>query len=278
MCKPASEGGQRCVAHTRPALNKATRRYREDPSVGNYNALQFARAAYASTPTGQRDLATELTTAEPGSETALDIEAALRRGAQVRERNKAVAAAMREHRVNAQAASAIIAHAQAADDEVDALVSSPRTRSRYEAAIRDDLTDAQDERLSRDDNFGVRQARARRTRNPEVMLRLAQDGEAVYDVVHNPHATEAVIAQARVTSEGNPARNAILDQIARHPNTSGATLLRIADTPSLRTQIAIARHPNAPTHLLLSQMHHPEPLVREAARTALAQRTEQPAT
>lgn len=51
MCKPVSEGGQRCAAHTRPAYQAAT------PGT---SAWDDAAAAYASTPAGSVDLHTEL--------------------------------------------------------------------------------------------------------------------------------------------------------------------------------------------------------------------------
>lgn len=61
MCKPLSEGGQRCAAHTRPAFEDALAQIREiDKSQGDPSQrlislmkLEESAAAYASTPEGE---------------------------------------------------------------------------------------------------------------------------------------------------------------------------------------------------------------------------------
>lgn len=89
MCKTVREGGQRCAAHTRPRYERAT------PGTEDWD--RYA-ASYASTPSGQRQLTMELAAAEPDSDHAAALAQALKRGAQIRERDAAAYAAIQEGR------------------------------------------------------------------------------------------------------------------------------------------------------------------------------------
>ena len=102
MCKPQSEGGQRCAYHTRKALTAAAVEYHAAPTEAKHEALQEALADHASTPTGKKELQAELALLWPGSAEALDRREALRRGEQIRERNAAVRDAVRAAKPGAQ--------------------------------------------------------------------------------------------------------------------------------------------------------------------------------
>lgn len=69
MCKPVAEGGQRCAAHTRPAYEAAT------PGTPEWDD---AAAAYASTPTGSRELQEDLVRADEAHLKALSDASAIR--------------------------------------------------------------------------------------------------------------------------------------------------------------------------------------------------------
>lgn len=119
MCKPASEGGQRCAANTRKALAKAKAasaaaelNYREasveDQPLARLASLGQARAAttealfhamveHASTPSGRREYEADLAKAQADGDGFAVTQASgvLLRGAELRERNKAVAGAVK---------------------------------------------------------------------------------------------------------------------------------------------------------------------------------------
>lgn len=95
MCKPASEGGQRCAAHTRKALVKAREALAADPTA--YEAVLTAEAEHASTPAGRKELEAEYLAAE-SPVTRADLREALRRGDEIRERARAAAAAVQARR------------------------------------------------------------------------------------------------------------------------------------------------------------------------------------
>jgi hypothetical protein len=95
MCKPQSEGGQRCAAHTRTAMLQATDQFDRTNSLDDYDRLQAARADHASTPSGRREFQVRLEALTPTSGEAIDLQQALRRGELIRERNTAVAAALK---------------------------------------------------------------------------------------------------------------------------------------------------------------------------------------
>ena len=93
MCKPISEGGQRCAAHTRTAFRHATPGTRE---------WDDAAAAYASTPTGRRELQAvldDLQTTSPSlrsPDVMAAVSHALQRGTELREQTVAVKRAISE--------------------------------------------------------------------------------------------------------------------------------------------------------------------------------------
>lgn len=118
MCKPASQGGQRCASHTRKAVAAATERYEaakeavanatEQMTIGEHedmmverrdagHALFQAQVEHASTPTGQRELRAALGEAEAAGDGLASMQASglLQRGEELRERNKAIADAIK---------------------------------------------------------------------------------------------------------------------------------------------------------------------------------------
>jgi hypothetical protein len=94
MCKPQSQGGQRCAAHTRGPWEAAEAAYVDRPSARNALTLREARVEHASTPTGRRELEDRLTSVHPMSPEAEELNEALTRGALLREKNKAMADAL----------------------------------------------------------------------------------------------------------------------------------------------------------------------------------------
>lgn len=78
MCKSAAQGGQRCAAHTRPTYRAA--------SFGT-PAWDEAAAQYASTPSGEREIALDVAVAEQQNQfdRAAALRTALRVGASRRQ-------------------------------------------------------------------------------------------------------------------------------------------------------------------------------------------------
>lgn len=94
MCQSAAEGGRRCAAHTRAALDRARAAMDADPAnYDAYEALTDALAFHASTPTGERELREQLDEYDPSDPERVDLQAALDRGAALRERANAAQAA-----------------------------------------------------------------------------------------------------------------------------------------------------------------------------------------
>jgi gamma-glutamylcyclotransferase (GGCT)/AIG2-like uncharacterized protein YtfP len=88
MCKPISEGGQRCAAHTRPKFQAA---------VAGTQAWDDAAADHASTRTGHDELLHLFWAAEEAGdvEQMVALETAMKRGQQIRDANEAAAEAIR---------------------------------------------------------------------------------------------------------------------------------------------------------------------------------------
>ena len=84
MCRAIRDGGQRCAAHTRPAFLAST------PGTAEWDD---AAAAYASTPTGARELIDRMAAAAATGdvETEVALRTALSRGGQIAEANRATA-------------------------------------------------------------------------------------------------------------------------------------------------------------------------------------------
>ena len=108
MCKPQKQGGQRCAAHTRPAMEKAEAAYRADPTPERSDALRKARGEYASTPQGAAALAArlqELTDSaqlhdlapEFSNPDILALEEALARGRMIHDANQEARAIIADH-------------------------------------------------------------------------------------------------------------------------------------------------------------------------------------
>lgn len=60
MCKSQAEGGRRCAAHTRTALESATAAYNANPTIENEDRLAEARAQHASTDGGYEEIGLQL--------------------------------------------------------------------------------------------------------------------------------------------------------------------------------------------------------------------------
>lgn len=234
MCQPKSRGGQRCAFHTRNALTEAHGAYYRNPSAQNWERVQEARAEYAATPGGRAAMEQEL--ARVGVDTAegIDLAAALRRGEQIGERNKAVGAALRNGSPLPVGAGDALADRYARTvkaaspdlhpDVVDLYTHDPVASIRLAIAKRDDLTEAQAARLAGDENFGVRQALARHTRHQAVLASLVGDSESVVDLAHNPHAQAPLLDRLVAASNSLSVTGiAVRQAVAKHPNTASAT-------------------------------------------------------
>lgn len=258
MCQPKSRGGQRCAFHTRNTLTEAHGAYYRNPSTQNWERVQEARAEYAATPGGRAAMEQEL--ARVGVDTAegIDLAAALRRGEQIGERNKAVGAALRNGDGLPAAAGDALADRYARSvkagrpdlhpDVVDLYTHDSSAAIRLAVAKRDDLTEAQAQRLAADENFGVRQTLARHTRHPGVMASLAGDPESLVDLAHNPHATAPALDRMLAASNSISVSGiAVRQAIARHPNTASATLELLTMDPDRSVSSAAHRaltHPD----------------------------------
>ena len=97
MCKSKAHGGQRCGGHALVALQRAAATYEASPTLTNYEAVLDGQANFASTPSGAHVLREAVLTAEDeGQQQEADnLARVLEKGAEIRERNKAIEAAMK---------------------------------------------------------------------------------------------------------------------------------------------------------------------------------------
>lgn len=96
MCKSKAEGGRRCSAHTRAALDRALKAHAAAPSFGAYEQVQEAWAEHASTAKGRAEVVALLEQADGPQEH--DLLCALRRGDELAERFSAVEQALKGNR------------------------------------------------------------------------------------------------------------------------------------------------------------------------------------
>lgn len=120
MCRSAREGGQRCHAHALAKFQRATSDYRaalatmpqertdadRERLEGLYNDLRDARAEYASTPKGERELVAQALSLEANGRTdaAADLRESVRRGLELRARNVVVGISAEDNSANASLA------------------------------------------------------------------------------------------------------------------------------------------------------------------------------
>jgi hypothetical protein len=100
MCKSQNEGGQRCAGHTRPIMEAAIEAYRQTPTLDAHDAVQRARADFASTPTGRSEFEARMEELPPNAPERVELAYALQRGHLIRERNQGVAEVLRSVQKN----------------------------------------------------------------------------------------------------------------------------------------------------------------------------------
>ena len=95
MCRPRSEGGQRCATHTRKALVKAKAVHAARRLPETYDEIQAARVQHGATRAGRRELEAELAATE-SSIIARDLRDALDGADQLQAQRRAAVEFSRE--------------------------------------------------------------------------------------------------------------------------------------------------------------------------------------
>lgn len=136
MCKSQAEGGQRCSAHTRARLDKATDNLALAAASGNSDLVASAREAWdtaavehASTREGRNEMRKQIADFEQSGETELAANHAniIRRGSDLSAANRAVAEAIRQaNRPEVRTARDIAAGRYDMTDDNTAVIGSGR--------------------------------------------------------------------------------------------------------------------------------------------------------